>query len=137
MSDTSRLLSSTNGSYGSIAVSRAIASSISSEHALQWLVLTDKVRLLVDNYEGDPVSDDYKPIHVFGSRRSEIDETAIDFLEYESSINGFRGSLQIGVLEYLEPVRNWISPVPANDPSNAPTEIEGQYEVTSPETQAG
>ncbi|MNP66072.1 hypothetical protein D3C76_1617270 [compost metagenome] len=83
------------------------------------------------------MSDDYEPIHVFGSRRSEMDETAVDFLEYQSAIDGFRGSLQIGVLEYLEQVRNWISPVPANDPSNAPTEIEGQDEVTSPGTQAG
>lgn len=112
--------------YADFSATLAIASSISSERALQWLVLTDKVRLLVDNYEQHPVSDDYEPKHVFSNWRSEIDDTAVDFLEYESAIDGFRGSLQIGVLEYLEQARNWISPVPAGDPSNAPTDLEGQ-----------
>ena len=123
--------------YSDFSATLTIASSISSERALQWLVLTDKVRLLVDNYEGDPVSDDYEPIHVFGSRRKEVDETAVDFMEYESAIDGFRGSLQIGVLEYLEQARNWISPVPVNDPSNAPTDLEDQYAETSPGVATG
>ncbi|MNG05294.1 hypothetical protein D3C84_884780 [compost metagenome] len=123
--------------YSDFSATLTIASSISSERALQWLVLTDKVRLLVDNYEGDPVSDDYEPIHVFGSRRSEIDETAVDFLDYESAIDGFRGSLQIGVLEYLEQARNWISPVPSNYPSNAPTDLEDLDTETSPVTAVG
>lgn len=101
-----------------------IASSISPERALQWLVLTDKVRLLVDNYEQDPKSDDYEPRHVYGSGRAEIDDNAVDFLAYESALEGYWASLQIGVLEYLEEARVWISPLPADDPSNAPTDIQ-------------
>ena len=58
-------------------------------------------------------------------------------MEYESAIDGFRGSLQIGVLEYLEQTRNWISPVPSNYPSNAPTALEDLDTETSPVTAAG
>ncbi|MFS2068403.1 hypothetical protein ACEN9D_06570 [Pseudomonas sp. CT11-2] len=101
-----------------------IASSISPERALQWLVLTDKVRLLVDNYEQDPKSDDYEPRHVYGSSRAEIDDNAVDFLAYESALERYWASLRIGVLEYLEEARVWISPLPADDPSNAPTYIQ-------------
>lgn len=105
-----------------------IASSISSERALQWLVLTDKVRLLVDNYEQDPISADYEPRHVFGSARSDVDQDAVDFLEYELALNGYLGSLQQGVLEYLEQVRYWISPLPESDPANGPTNIENHVD---------
>ncbi|MNJ74237.1 hypothetical protein D3C77_711410 [compost metagenome] len=45
----------------------------------------------------------------------------MDFLQYESALSGFMESLQFCVLEYLEQARNWISPVPAGDHSNAPT----------------
>lgn len=100
-----------------------LAASLGSERALQWLVLTDKVRLLVDNYEAHPESDDYEPGHVYGSLRGQIDDHAVDFLEYESALNHFMESLQFGVLEYLEQVRNWISPVPGSDASHEPTDL--------------
>lgn len=123
--------------HSDFSATLTIASSISSERALQWLVLTDKVRLLVDNYGEDPQSEEYGPAHVFGSGRSLIDDTAVDFLHYESALDGYRGSLQIGVLEYLEQTRNWISPVPASDPSNAPTDLEDQDTETAPGAAAG
>ncbi|MEE4888651.1 hypothetical protein V2K64_07745 [Pseudomonas alliivorans] len=109
--------------YSDFSSTLNLAGSMGSGRALQWLVLTDKVRLLVDNYEAHPESDEYDASHVFGSARSEIDDTAVDFLQYESALNGFMESLQFGVLEYLEQARSWISPVPANDPSNAPTDL--------------
>lgn len=111
--------------YSDFSSTLNLAASMSSEHALQWLVLTDKVRLLVDNYEAHPESDDYEASHVYGSERSKIDDTAMDFLEYESALDGFMGSLQLGVLEYLEQARNWISPFRRDDPSNAPTDLRG------------
>lgn len=123
--------------YSDFSATLTIASSISSERALQWLVLTDKVRLLVDNYGQDPESMDYGPMHVYGSGRSEVDGTAVDFLHYESALDAYRGSLQLGVLEYLEQARNWISSVPAYDPSNAPTDLEGQDTAASPGAAAG
>ncbi|MCQ4322642.1 MULTISPECIES: hypothetical protein [Pseudomonadaceae] len=109
--------------YSDFSSTLNLAASMGSERALQWLVLTDKVRLLVDNYEAHPESDDYDASHVYGIGRSEIDDTAIDFLDYESALEGFVGSLQLGVLEYLEQARNWISPVAANDPSNTPNDL--------------
>ncbi|WP_343596889.1 hypothetical protein [Pseudomonas sp.] len=109
--------------YSDFSSSLNLAALMGSQRALQWLVLTDKVRLLVDNYEAHPENDDYDASHVFGSARSEIDDTAVDFLQYESALNGFMGSLQGGVLEYLQQARNWVSPAPANDPTNAPTDL--------------
>ncbi|MGJ7547604.1 hypothetical protein [Pseudomonas alloputida] len=110
--------------YSDFSSTLGLAASMGPERALQWLVLTDKVRLLVDNYEAHPESDDYDSSHVFGSARSEIDDTAVDFLEYESALWGFIESLQFCVLEYLEQARNWVSPVPAGDHSNAPTVLD-------------
>lgn len=101
-----------------------MASSISPDRALQWLVMTDKVRLLVDNYDEDPKSPDYEPRHVFGSGRREIDQDADDFIRYEIDLKDYVGSLQIGVLEYLEQAKNWINPLPIDSPENAPEELE-------------
>lgn len=109
--------------YSDFSSTLSLAASLGSERALRWLVLTDKVRLLVDNYEAHPESEDYDASHVFGSARSEIDDTALDFLQYESALIGFMESLQFGVLEYLEQAKNWISPAPAGDASNAPTDL--------------
>jgi hypothetical protein len=111
--------------YSDFSSTLNLAASMGSERALQWLVLTDKVRLLVENYEAHPASDDYGVSHVYGSARSEIDDTAVDFLEYESALNDFIASLQFGVLEYLEQARNWMSPIGRDDPSNAPTDLSG------------
>ncbi|WP_156747502.1 hypothetical protein [Pseudomonas sp. JY-Q] len=69
-----------------------------------------QIRLLVDNYEAHPESDDYDSSHVLGSARSEIDDTAVDFFHYESALSGFMQSLQFCVLEYLEQARNRIRP---------------------------
>ena len=116
--------------YSDFCSTLNLAASMGSERALHWLVLTDKIRLLVDNYEAHPASEDYDASHVYGSGRSEIDDTAVDFLEYESALNSFMGSLQFGVLEYLEQVKNWISPVPADDISNAPINLSGDGKPT-------
>lgn len=111
--------------YSDFSSTLGLAASLGSERALQWLVLTDKVRLLVDNYEAHPKSDDYDSSHVFGSARYDIDDTAVDFLQYESALSSFVESLQFGVLEYLEEARNWISPVHVGDHSKAPTVMRG------------
>jgi hypothetical protein len=109
--------------YSDFTSTLNLAASMGSESALQWLALTDKVRLLVDNYEAHPESDDYDASHVYGTRRAEIDDTTVAFLDYESALDGYVGSLQLGVLEYLEQARNWISPLPVNDPSNLPNNL--------------
>ena len=102
----------------------AMASTISPDRALQWLVMTDKVRLLVENYDEDPKSPDYEPRHVFGSYRRGIDEDADDFIRYEIALKDYVSSLQLGVLEYLEEARNWVSPMPADSTENTPEEVE-------------
>lgn len=109
--------------YSDFSATLNIASSLGSKRAMQWLVITDKVRLLVENYEEDPESDDYGPQHVYGSGRSEIDENAVDFLCYESDLRVYLSSLQYCVLEYLEQVRDWISPTQTHSPSRAPVNI--------------
>lgn len=111
--------------YSDFSSTLSLAASMGSERALQWLVLTDKVRLLVDNYDAHPESEDYDASHVFGSARNEIDDTAVDYLQYESALIGFMESLQFCVQEYLEKARNWMSPPLANDPSTAPTDLNG------------
>ncbi|WP_256659763.1 hypothetical protein [Pseudomonas sp. LS-2] len=117
--------------YSDFSSTLGLAASLGSERALQWLVLTDKVRLLVDNYGAHPESEDYDSSHVFGSARREIDDTAADFLQYESALIGFMESLQFCVQEYLEQTRNWMSPLQANDPSTVPSDLDSNGTPTA------
>lgn len=86
-----------------------LATYLSPEHAKQWLVVTDKVRLFVDEYEQDPISDDYDPAHVFGKKDPKLDRDALDYINYAKKINGYRQGLQMRLLEFLEQSKIWIA----------------------------
>ncbi|MGV6475543.1 hypothetical protein [Azotobacter vinelandii] len=86
-----------------------LATYLSPEHAKQWLVVTDKVRLFVGEYEQDPISDDYDPAHVFGKKDPELDRDALDYINYATEIDDYRQGLQIRLLEFLEQSKVWIA----------------------------
>ncbi|CAI8714433.1 DUF4760 domain-containing protein [Pseudomonas chlororaphis] len=87
----------------------AMAASISPEHALSWLVLTDKVRLLAEQYElwpvnpftnnylGQPTDEqcgDAKLMEVYG--------------KYQEDMASIEGTLRLRVIEVIEATIFWL-----------------------------
>lgn len=88
----------------------AIASPLGADRALQWLVLTDKVRLFVDEYENHPESDTYRPSQVFSNDTVDLDQDHKDFIRYFSDMTEYRDSLRICFYEFLEQANRWVAP---------------------------
>jgi len=87
----------------------AMAASISPEHALSWLVLTDKVRLLAEQYKQWPVNpfldndfglptdeqrDDAKLMEAYG--------------KYQKDMASIEGTLRLRVVEVMEATIFWM-----------------------------
>ena len=71
-----------------------MAISISPNHAIQWLVITDKVRLLAENYHNHPVIDNIVLCET-GSK--------------DDPIKDYKSTLNLRLLEYLEESLRWIN----------------------------
>lgn len=109
----------------------SIASPLGPDRALQWLVITDKVRLLVDEYENHPESEVYRPSQVFYDDTVDLDQDHKDFIRYFSDMEGFRDSLKFCFYEYLEEIKKWIAPEDAVTDQPQPVDIDA---TTAPET---
>ncbi|WP_417616995.1 hypothetical protein [Oceanisphaera sp.] len=72
-----------------------IASSISPEHAEKWLVLTDKVRLLSDNYGEQPKATD-EEMHLVRMRSK------------ESPMHYYHLDLEFRIMELMEVTIEWL-----------------------------
>lgn len=88
----------------------AIAAALGSDRALQWLVITDKVRLFVDEYEKHPESEIYRPSQVFYDDTVDLDQDHKDFIRYFSNMTDYRDALRDCFYEFLEEANKWISP---------------------------
>lgn len=89
----------------------AIALPLGAGRALQWLVITDKVRLLVDEYENHPESDAYRPSQVFGDDDNvDLERDHEDYIRYFSDMTEYRGSLRVCFYEFLEQANRWVAP---------------------------
>lgn len=88
----------------------AIALPLGADRALQWLVITDKVRLLVDEYENHPDSDTYRPSQVFNDDIADLDQDHKDFIRYFSDMTEYRDSLRFCFYEFLEQANRWVAP---------------------------
>ena len=73
-----------------------LAVNLSSAHALQWLVIIDKVRLLADSYGQNPVIP-REHLHLINENIE------------ENPANIFRQSLCFRLLEYIEETINWLN----------------------------
>jgi len=71
-----------------------MAISISPNHAIQWLVITDKVRLLAENYHNHPVIDNIVLCET-GSK--------------DDPIKDYKSTLNLRLLGYLEESLRWIN----------------------------
>lgn len=87
----------------------AMAASISPEHALSWLVLTDKVRLLAEQYELWPVN----PLanNYLGEPTSEQQRDA-NLMEvygqYQKDMARIEGTLRLRFTEVIEATIFWL-----------------------------
>lgn len=72
--------------------------------------LTDKVRLLVDEYENHPESDAYRPSQVFGDDdTADLERDHEDFIRYFNDMTEYRGSLRVCFYEFLEQANRWVA----------------------------
>lgn len=84
----------------------SLAIGLSPEHALDWLVLTDKIRLLAQEYGTQPV----KPENNFLSVTDQLMDVEF-FLalgEYQGKMNAFEDTLRLRVLEVFEAAASWM-----------------------------
>jgi hypothetical protein len=102
----------------------SIASPLGPGRTLQWLVITDKVRLLVDEYENHPESEKYRPSQVFYADIEGIDEDHEAFIKYYSDMESFRDSLKFCFYEYLEEARKWIAPGDSKAEAPEPIDVD-------------
>ncbi|MNJ17288.1 hypothetical protein D3C81_1425450 [compost metagenome] len=95
--------------YSDFQHSLAMAASISPEHALSWLVLMDKVRLLAEQYEAwpiNPCADNYlyQPTE---EQRADA-ELMKEYNKYLEDMTLVEGSLRLRVVEVIEATIFWM-----------------------------
>lgn len=69
-----------------------LAVNLSPEKALQWLVITDKVRLLAENYNQQP----------------ETENATADLRDHDSPLSQYYSVLSFRLMEYLEEALKWM-----------------------------
>ncbi|WP_439857215.1 hypothetical protein [Pseudomonas syringae] len=86
-----------------------IAASISPEHALDWLVLTDKIRLLADEYGSWPVSPfSNNPMGEPDEQQRLDPDCVAAYGKYQDKMTHAIGALQLRVLEVVEATLFWM-----------------------------
>lgn len=86
-----------------------MAASISPEHALDWLVLTDKVRLLAEQLDSWPISPAAENPGGRPSVQDRLNSEAIAAQEaYEVEIVKMTGGLKLRVVEVIEATKFWM-----------------------------
>lgn len=83
----------------------SLAVGLSPEHALDWLVLTDKIRLLAQEYGTQPSKPPETRRDLF-SLLAQLDSPAET--EYKKNMKMFESTLQLRVLEFFEAAHNWM-----------------------------
>jgi hypothetical protein len=82
-----------------------LAVALSPEHALSWLVLTDKVRLLAQEYGEQPIdprTGGTEPFNIVNR------EHVNAYLDYSNKMVSFESTLQLRVLEVFESAVQWV-----------------------------
>ena len=79
-----------------------LAVSLSPEHAMRWLIIVDKIRLLSENYGEQP----------------SIPEDKMRFVDKdtdENPIKDYKSTLNLRFLEVVEQSRDWLYPEAETD----------------------
>lgn len=98
-----------NSRYPDFQHALALAASISPEHALSWLVLTDKVRLLAEQYEQWPVNpflDNYLGLPT-DEQRGDAKLMEV-FGKYQKDMAAIEGTLRLRIVEVIEATIFWV-----------------------------
>ena len=95
--------------YQDVQHSLTLAAAVSPEHALDWLVLTDKLRLLAAEYATYPVNPFSKNDLGQPTEEQKQDVVAMaEYTDYQDEMKGFEGTLQLRVLEVFEAAIFWM-----------------------------
>lgn len=95
--------------YSDFQGTLGMATELSPEHALAWLGVTDKIRLLAEAYGTQPANPwienfDGKPT-VEELLDSQINKK---YILYQNAMDDFESTLQLRVMEFFEEARGWI-----------------------------
>jgi len=87
----------------------AMAASISPEHALSWLVLTDKIRLLAEQYEQWPVNP-FCENHLGKPDHEQCEDAKLmeAYHTYQKDMESIEGTLRLRVVEVIEATIFWM-----------------------------
>lgn len=95
--------------YQDVQHSLTLAAAVSPEHALDWLVLTDKLRLLAEEYTNYPVNPFSKNDMGRPTAEQRHDAVAVmEYAEYQATMKEFEQTLQLRVLEVFKASISWM-----------------------------
>jgi hypothetical protein len=95
--------------YSDFQHALAMAASISPEHALSWLVLTDKVRLLAEKYGQWPVNPFLDSSLGLPTDEQREDAKLMDaYYKYQKDMESIEGTLRLRTVEVIEATISWM-----------------------------
>ncbi|QBR30773.1 MULTISPECIES: hypothetical protein [Pseudomonas] len=82
----------------------SLAVGLSPQHALNWLVLTDKIRLLADEYGVQPVN----PNADYATQITSNIQDVTAYFAYEKEMDLYMAALLLRVTEFFEAALDWM-----------------------------
>jgi hypothetical protein len=89
----------------------ALATTLSPEHVLQWLQLTDRARLFHDQFNGQPVGMEgcFEAQHAFGYPTTGMDEGNARYVEYRQAMRAYAVTLAHRMIQFMREVDAWMA----------------------------
>lgn len=102
-----------------IRLALPIAASLSPEHALQWLQLTDRARLIHEQFGKEPVGMDgcFEPEHVFGTPSKGMNDSNDLYVAYRQGLTFYADGLAQRLVQFVTEIEAWIK-LPAESDIN-------------------
>ncbi|KJZ67268.1 hypothetical protein VD17_03140 [Pseudomonas fluorescens] len=95
--------------YSDFQGTLGMATELSPEHALAWLGVTDKIRLLAEAYGTQPLNPWVDNFGCKPTNEELIDEKVKENYDiYQNSMKDFESTLQLRVMEFFEEAKDWI-----------------------------
>lgn len=107
-----------------------LAVTLSPEHVLQWLQLTDRARLLHEEFDKQPVGLDgcFEVQHAFGFPAHGMDENSQEYTDYAHAMRMYAMTLAQRMIQFLMEVDAWMAlpgvPEKESEPDTSVTQSE-------------
>ncbi|MGC5699141.1 hypothetical protein J4P02_02940 [Pseudomonas sp. NFXW11] len=104
------MLGCVNSRIQDIRLALPIAASLSPEHALQWLQLSDRARLIHEQFGKEPVGMDgcFEPEHVFGTPSKGMNDSNDLYVAYRQGLTFYADGLAQRLVQFVTEIEAWI-----------------------------